>query len=109
MTDDIIFRFGYCDDLSLAWEQVVIPVVPGPGSSVELTPAGLEFLNALFEKHDLDHDQALSSQETISLFSTCLAVPWGPEVYNQVPVNNLNRVGLAGYLAWWNLTSLLGK
>jgi len=103
----ILRKFGYCDDLSLAWEQMVSPVSPAPGSSVELTPAGLEFLTALFEKHDLDRDQALSTQETISLFSTCPAMPWGPEVYNQVPVNSLNRIGLAGYLAWWNLTSLL--
>jgi len=103
----ILRKFGYCDDLSLAWEQVVSPVVPAPGSTVELTPAGLEFLSALFEKHDLDRDQTLSTQETISLFSTCPSMPWGPEVYNQVPVNNLNRVGLTGYLAWWNLISLL--
>ena len=109
VTNCFLIRFGYCDDLSLAWEQVVTPVTPAPGSTVELTPAGLEFLSALFEKHDLDRDQTLSTQETISLFSTCPSMPWGPEVYNQVPVNNLNRVGLTGYLAWWNLISLLGQ
>ena len=38
--------------------------------------AGLEFLTVLFEKHDLDRDQALSTLETISLFSTCPAMPW---------------------------------
>ena len=47
------------------------PVVPSPGSPVELSSAGLEFLNNLFTKHDLDHDGNLSSQEMISLFSTC--------------------------------------
>ena len=47
------------------------PVVPSPGSPVELSSAGLEFLNTLFSKHDLDHDGNLSSQEMISLFSTC--------------------------------------
>ena len=66
---------------------MVSPVSPAPGSSVELTPAGLEFLTALFEKHDLDRDQALSTLETISLFSTCPAMSWGSEVYNQLPVN----------------------
>ena len=55
---------------------MVSPVSPAPGSSVELTPAGLEFLTALFEKHDLAWDQALSTQETISLFSTCPTMPW---------------------------------
>jgi len=102
----ILRKFGYCDDLSLAWEQVVSPVIPASGSTVELTPAGLEFLAALFDKHDLDRDQTLNTQEAISLFSTCPSMPWGPEVYNQVPVNSLTRVGLTGYLAWWNLISL---
>ena len=49
--------------------------------------AGLEFLTVLFEKHDLDRDQALSTLETISLFSTCPVMSWGSEVYNQLPVN----------------------
>ena len=75
--------------------------------SVELTQAGLEFLTAMFEKHDLDIDQALNSQEVISLFSTCPSMPWGPEVYNQVPVTAKSWIGLQGYLAWWNLISLV--
>ena len=75
--------------------------------SVELTQAGLEFLTAMFEKHDLDLDQALNSQEVISLFSTCPSMPWGPEVYNQVPVTAKSWIGLQGYLAWWNLISLV--
>ena len=79
-------RFDYCGNLSLVWDQMVSPVSPASGSSVELTPAGLEFLTALFEKHDLYRDQALSTQETISLFSTCPTMPWGSEVYNQLPV-----------------------
>ena len=66
-----LLRFGYCDDLHLAWHQLVAPVLPTPGSPVELSSAGLEFLNNLFTKHDLDHDGNLSSQEMISLFSTC--------------------------------------
>ena len=33
-------------------------------------------------------------------------MPWGPEVYYQVPLSSNKMVGLAGYLAWWNLVSL---
>ena len=33
-------------------------------------------------------------------------MPWGPEVYYQVPLSSSKMVGLAGYLAWWNLISL---
>ena len=83
------------------------PVTPSPGSSVELSQAGLEFLTNLFQRHDQDGDQALSTQEAIMLFSTCPSMPWGPEVYHQVPLcPPLGRVGLAGYLAWWHLTCL---
>ena len=102
-----IFRFGYCDDLTLAWDQLVPPMSPPPGTTVEFSQAGLDFLSALFEKHDLDRDQSLSTQELISMFSTCPSMPWGPEVYHQVPLTNKNLIGLAGYLAWWNMTSLL--
>ena len=104
---NVVPRFGYCDDLSLAWEQLVSPVTPSPGSSVELSQAGLEFLTTLFQRHDQDGDQALSTQEAIMLFSTCPSMPWGPEVQHQVPLcPPLARVGLAGYLAWWHLTCL---
>ena len=102
-----MIRFGYCDDLSLAWEQLVSPVPVSAGATVELTQSGLEFLAALFEKHDQDLDQALNSQEVISLFSTCPTTPWAPEVYNQVPVTSKQWIGLQGYLAWWNMISLL--
>jgi len=103
----ILRKFGYCDDLSLAWDQVVPRVPTCQGATVELTQSGLEFLTSLFEKHDLDRDQALSTQEMISLFSTCPSMPWGPEVFYQVPTSTNNWIGLPGYLAWWNLQSLL--
>ena len=74
---------------------------------MELTQTGIDFLTSLFAKHDLDQDQALSPQELVSMFSTCPNMPWGPEVYYQVPTNHQNWIGLPGYLALWNLTALL--
>jgi hypothetical protein len=40
----------------------------------------------MFGKYDKDQDQAFSPQEVVNFFSTCPRMPWGPEVYYQVPV-----------------------
>ena len=119
-------RFGYADDLSLLPDTLVPPLVLSQGSTAEFSQvhqtikvkfwmtlllvcyqAGLDFLTALFAKHDLDQDQALSPQELVSLFSICPLNPWGPEVYHQTPTNHKNWVGLPGYLALWHLKTLL--
>jgi hypothetical protein len=39
----------------------------------------------MFGKYDRDQDQAFSPQEVVNFFSTCPRMPWGPEVYYQVP------------------------
>ena len=61
-----VFRFGYCDDLSLDWDQLVPRVTEketnGSTSTCEFTQSGLDFLSSVFEKHDQDNDQALSTQ-----------------------------------------------
>jgi len=103
----ILRKFGYADDLSLKPEVLVAPLVLGPGTTAEFTQSGVDFLTALFAKHDLDCDQALSPQELVSLFCTCPLTPWGPQVYYQAPTNNKNWIGLPGYLALWHLTALL--
>jgi len=103
----ILRRFGYSDDLSLE-PGLLVPVVElEPGTTAELTQSGTEFLTALFAKHDLDKDGALSPQELISLFSTCPTTPWGPEVYHQTAVTGRGWLGLPGYLALWHLSALL--
>lgn len=58
-----------------------------PGCSTELNHAGYAFLTGLFEKYDMDRDNALSPQELIDLFSTCPVMPWGPDVLNSVHTN----------------------
>ena len=68
-----VFRFGYCDDLSLDWDQLVPRVTEketnGSTSTCELTQSGLDFLSSVFEKHDQDNDQALSTQASpVTLF-----------------------------------------
>lgn len=62
MPDIHDLRFGYADDLTLRPEALVAPLTLSPGSTAELTSGGTDFLTAIFAKHDLDMDQALSPQ-----------------------------------------------
>jgi len=103
----ILRKFGYADDLALRPEVLVPPLVLAPGSMAELTQTGIDFLTALFAKHDLDMDHALSPQELVNMFSTCPLTPWGPEAYYQTVTTSKNWIGLPGYLALWHLTALL--
>ena len=41
-------------------------------------------------------------------FFSWIVMPWGPDVYNTVPINNHGHIGLQGYLGLWTLTTLLG-
>ena len=70
------------------------PISVPPGATVELTMDGHDFLKQLFEKHDKDHDKALSPQELVNLFSTCPTTPWGPEVYHQAPITDRGYIGM---------------
>ena len=76
-------------------------------ASIELSFSGYDFFTSLFEKYDRDKDKALSPQELINLFSTCPVMPWGPDVYNTVPLSDHGYIGLPGYLGLWTLTTLL--
>ena len=53
---------------------------------MELSSDGYDFLTFVFDKYDQDKDKALSPQELVNLFSTCPVMPWGPDVYNTVPI-----------------------
>jgi len=99
----ILRKFGYADDLAIQPDQLIRPLTVEPGSTVELTQSGVEFLTLLFASHDLDLDQALSPGELVALFSVCSTMPWGPGVYHQVATNKRGWLGLAAYLARWHL------
>ena len=75
--------------------------------NIELSYSGYDFFTAIFEKYDRDRDKALNHQELINLFSTCPVMPWGPDVYNTIPINDHGHIGLQGYLGLWTLTTLL--
>ena len=75
--------------------------------NIELSYSGYDFFTAIFEKYDRDRDKALNHQELINLFSTCPVMPWGPDVYNTIPINEHGYIGLQGYLGLWTLSTLL--
>lgn len=76
-------------------------------ANIELSYSGYDFFTAMFEKYDKDLDKALNHQELINLFATCPVMPWSPDVYNSVPLNEHGFIGLQGYLGLWTLTTLL--
>ena len=101
----ILRKFGYTNDLVLDPSLLVPP--PAPGATVELSSAGLDFVLQMFRKYDKDQDQALSPVELVHLFSTCPAVPWGPQLYYSVVTTDRGWLGLPGYVALWHLTALM--
>jgi Ras family protein T1 len=103
----ILRKFGFNDDIELDPDALVPSLTPSPGSNVELTHAGMDFLLQVFSKHDRDGDGSLSPQELVSLFSTCPGMPWGPEIYYQVVTNNYGWIGRHGYIALWHLQALI--
>uniref|UniRef100_G3TVD5 Mitochondrial Rho GTPase n=1 Tax=Loxodonta africana TaxID=9785 RepID=G3TVD5_LOXAF len=76
----ILRRFGYGDALELTDDYLFPPLPVPPGCTTELNHFGYQFLQRVFEKHDQDHDGALSPVELQSLFSVFPAAPWGPEL-----------------------------
>jgi len=103
----ILRKFGYNDDIQLDPDCLVPGLSPPPGSIVELTHAGADFIMQMFNKHDKDCDGALSPQELVTLFSTCPSMPWSPQIYHQVVTNTFGWIGRSGYLALWHLEALL--
>ena len=103
----ILRKFGYDDDLSLHKEYLFPQLKVPANATVELSYSGYDFFTSLFTKYDRDGDKALNPQELINLFATCPVMPWGPDVYNTVPLNAHGYIGLQSYLGLWTLTTLL--
>ncbi|ERE68678.1 Rho GTPase 2 [Cricetulus griseus] len=102
----ILRRFGYSDSLELTPDYLCPPLHVPPGCSTELNHRGYQFVQRVFEKHDQDHDGALSSTELQNLFSVFSVAPWGPELPYTVPTQ-AGRLTLHGYLCQWTLVTYL--
>ncbi|XP_040604297.1 mitochondrial Rho GTPase 2 isoform X1 [Mesocricetus auratus] len=102
----ILRRFGYSDSLELTPDYLCPPLHVPPGCSTELNHRGYQFVQRVFEKHDQDHDGALSSSELQNLFSVFSVAPWGPKLPYTVPTQ-AGRLTLHGYLCQWTLVTYL--
>ncbi|XP_059548538.1 mitochondrial Rho GTPase 2 isoform X1 [Myotis daubentonii] len=102
----ILRRFGYGDTLELSADYLFPLLHVPPGCSTELNHFGYQFVQRVFEKHDQDHDGALSLAELQDLFSVSPAPPWGPQFLQEVRTE-AGRLPLHGYLCQWTLVTYL--
>uniref|UniRef100_A0A9J7WYU0 Mitochondrial Rho GTPase 2 n=1 Tax=Cyprinus carpio carpio TaxID=630221 RepID=A0A9J7WYU0_CYPCA len=103
----ILRKFGYDDTLELTDDYLYPPYVLSVGCTTELNHLGHQFLQKLFDKYDEDKDSALSPAELKNLFSVLPYMPWGPEVYSNVPLSDDIYISQHGYFCQWMLSAYL--
>uniref|UniRef100_A0A8C1INU8 Mitochondrial Rho GTPase n=1 Tax=Cyprinus carpio TaxID=7962 RepID=A0A8C1INU8_CYPCA len=103
----ILRKFGYDDTLELTDDYLYPPFRVSVGCTTELNHLGHQFLQKLFDKYDEDKDSALSPAELKNLFSILPYMPWGPEVYSNVPLSDDNYISQHGYFCQWMLSAYL--
>jgi Ras family protein T1 len=104
----VLRKFGYGDDLSLRDEFLYPPLEVPQDCSIELSPAGYNFLIDLFQVHDKDKDGTLNDVELDQLFSTTPGNPWRTSNFPSTCVtNDVGSVTLQGFLAQWSMMTLL--
>ncbi|EDV19136.1 uncharacterized protein TRIADDRAFT_34083 [Trichoplax adhaerens] len=101
----VLRKFGYNDDLEFRDDYIYPDLRTGPDCVTELSQMGYQFLTRLFHKYDKDLDGALSPDELRDLFSTCPRIPWEKDIIYMITVNSNGWITLAGFLAWWSLTT----
>uniref|UniRef100_A0A669PP62 Ras homolog family member T1 n=1 Tax=Phasianus colchicus TaxID=9054 RepID=A0A669PP62_PHACC len=103
----VLRRFGYDDDLELTPEYLFPLLKIPPDCTTELNHHAYLFLQSIFDKHDLDRDCALSTDELKDLFKVFPYMPWGPDVNNTVCTNERGWITYQGFLSQWTLTTYL--
>lgn len=103
----VLRKFGYNDNLNMSKDYLFPSLKVPSGCTTELSHKGNQFLTHIFERHDKDRDQALSTSEFDELFSTCPTPPWGPDVSSMVPTNEKGWVTFQGYMCQWALMTLV--
>ncbi|XP_067013378.1 mitochondrial Rho GTPase isoform X2 [Anabrus simplex] len=103
----VLRKFGYDNNLQVAKEYLYPPLRVPAGCTTELSHKGHQFLTMLFERHDKDHDGALSPSELESLFSTCPSPLWGLDVHRTVVTNSKGWITQQGFTCQWVLSTLL--
>uniref|UniRef100_A0A8C2J4D0 Mitochondrial Rho GTPase n=1 Tax=Cyprinus carpio TaxID=7962 RepID=A0A8C2J4D0_CYPCA len=103
----ILRKFGYDDTLELTDDYLYPPLRVSVGCTTELNHLCHQFLQKLFDKYDEDKDSALSPAELKNLFSVLPYMPWGPEVYSNVPLSDDIYISQHGYFCQWMLSAYL--
>ncbi|CAH8632812.1 unnamed protein product [Schistosoma rodhaini] len=105
----VLRRFGYGNHMRLS-EQFIYPKFSiASGCSTEISPVGIQFLNALFNKYDLDRDGCLSTAELSELLATCPEDQLNhvTDMSLYVATNSMGWVTRQGFMAFWMLTAYL--
>ncbi|XP_076960001.1 mitochondrial Rho GTPase 1-like [Bidens hawaiensis] len=104
----VLRKFGYNDDIELCKENLPDLSKKAPDQSVELTSEAVDFLIGIFRLFDSNNDGALQDSELDELFSTAPESPWDEAPYkNSVERNEFGDIRLSGFLAQWDLMTLL--
>ncbi|VDM60787.1 unnamed protein product [Angiostrongylus costaricensis] len=106
-TWSVLRKFGYESNLKLGKDYLYPRIQVPVGCSTELSPEGIQFLSALFEKYDEDKDQCLSPCELANLFSICHTTTFNKEFLSAVETNNRGWITYTGYMAYWNMITLI--
>ncbi|VDP31029.1 unnamed protein product [Schistosoma mattheei] len=105
----VLRRFGYSNHMRLS-EQFIYPkFCIASGCSTEISPVGIQFLNALFNKYDLDRDGCLSTAELSELLATCPEDQLNhvTDMSLYVATNSMGWATRQGFMAFWMLTAYL--
>ncbi|CAK9438806.1 uncharacterized protein LODBEIA_P30300 [Lodderomyces beijingensis] len=100
----------YTNSLSLNDKFLFPHLDVNANSSVELSPMGYRFLVDLFIKFDKDNDGGLNEEELNNLFRPTPGIPklWVETNFpSSIVCNEEGYVTLQGWLAQWNLSTLL--
>lgn len=103
----VLRKFGYNERLELSQEYLRPPLKVPPGSSTELSHRGQQFLAQIFERGDMDRDNALSPEEFRAVFSVCPSPPWMNDITRTVPTNGNGHLTLTGWMCRWALMTLV--
>ncbi|ULT96341.1 hypothetical protein L3Y34_004744 [Caenorhabditis briggsae] len=103
----VLRKFGYETSLKLAEEYLYPRITIPVGCSTELSPEGVQFVSALFEKYDEDKDGCLSPSELQNLFSVCSAPVITKDNILALETNQRGWLTYNGYMAYWNMTTLI--
>eukprot|EP00730_Choanoeca_flexa_P001131 TRINITY_DN10492_c0_g1_i1.p1 TRINITY_DN10492_c0_g1~~TRINITY_DN10492_c0_g1_i1.p1 ORF type:complete len:636 (+),score=148.31 TRINITY_DN10492_c0_g1_i1:25-1932(+) len=96
----VLRAFGYTDMLDLDQEYARPKLTIAEDCVAEPTPLALTFLTRLYNRHDMDGEDALDQPQLEQLFSPSLGVPWQRDVLD-FAADHDHRTSLEQFLCLW--------